>query len=695
MLNSRNLNDKTYEEMIAEALLTIPLYSDEWTNYNPSDPGITILENLTAFQNLQQSDINRITPEIQKKLLKLAGFQAEKGRCARVLLAAENLEEPLKLPANQKFMLGDLCFETGRSLELKPYHMTGVWGRRDDRWHDCSYLLDQEIRVPAYIFGEKPGRGDSLWFTMDGLPGPGEEMIFSVTVADRYNRNPFMKKGNNTFADIKWECFTEAGFVEMKVKDYTGCFLISGEVRMRLPASPAVPCMEAPDNGFVIRATLERAEYDVRPKLTAVTGFLFEVWQKETMAACYTFHRVSSVSLLGDLLEEGYITVFCKEGKGSSYKRYFPAYGGEGNGRYYRERIEEDHTHTWQFDRKAYGYGPEKVKNAVKVVAYKEEMMRQYYLGTVLGYDNQTMKLPKEHIVADSFCIIARRTGEDGEDIYDFVRPSRYEPEDLTYYLYENEGKIVIEDAGDFIGADLYIGTLSVTRGKAGNIRANNRLKGLGLPSYIEFYNPGEGTGGAFRETLEEVKERFVQDLKKPYTAVTAADYERLVMETPELCIHKVRAWMNQNRNMVRIAVKPGTDEEFPQLSETYKEAIERQLEDKRLLTTKIQIVPPVYTAIDVHGTIYVKRQYENSREQIEQAIRRKIDYIHSDRNFGDILKFEQVFHEIESLDCVEFIYELSLIPQNPGQARLVEADIVPAENCLCYSGTIALEIGN
>ena len=36
MLNSRNLEDKTYEELMAQALLQIPLYSQEWTNFNPS-----------------------------------------------------------------------------------------------------------------------------------------------------------------------------------------------------------------------------------------------------------------------------------------------------------------------------------------------------------------------------------------------------------------------------------------------------------------------------------------------------------------------------------------------------------------------------------------------------------------------------------------------------------------------------------
>lgn len=53
MLDSINLNDKTYQELLLEAIAQIPLYSKEWTNYNISDPGITILQNLTAFQLAQ------------------------------------------------------------------------------------------------------------------------------------------------------------------------------------------------------------------------------------------------------------------------------------------------------------------------------------------------------------------------------------------------------------------------------------------------------------------------------------------------------------------------------------------------------------------------------------------------------------------------------------------------------------------
>lgn len=694
MLNNRNLDDKTYEELMAEALMQIPLYSEEWTNYNPSDPGITILESLTAFEYLQQNQLNQITPLIQQRLLKLAGFEANRGKCAKVLLEARNVTEPLHISANQKFILDDLCFETVKNMTLPSCRLTGVYSKSEDKFTDCSWLLDREVSIPAYVFTDNPAVGCSLWITADSLPEPSEEIIFYMEAANRHNRNPFIGKGNNTFATLKWECYTEQGFVEMNVRDATGCFLISGDVRMRLPQIPAAPCPDAPNGDYAIRITLERADYDICPKMVMISGFLLEAWQKETKVAGYTFNRISSVAITNDLLDAGYVRVFCKEEKGSSYRLYEPDNLSGEQGRFYEWNWEGRGKCTWTFDKSRFGYGPEKVRNAVKIVVYNEEMMRKYSLGTVLGYDNQMIDLPAENIVSDSFCIIVKRQNKFGEDIYNFVRPNRFEEDALTYRLYEKEGKIVIEDAGEYIGAEMYLGSLSVTLGPEGNVRQGNDFEAIGLPKAIRFFNPEAGKGGCFHESIEQVKRRFLEDLKKSYTAVTAADYEELVRETPELCIDKVKAYMNENRNVVRIVVKPGTDEPFPRLSKPYRKCIEKQLEDKRLLCTRIELDQPVYAGIDVHATISVKKQFENSREMIEIAVKKKLDSIYAAKNFGEVLRFEEVFREIESLECVECVYDLALHSQNPAAAHVVDSDIITEMNVLCYGGDISLQIG-
>ena len=39
-----NLDNRQFTDLMEEALALIPTYAPEWTNHNPADPGITLLE---------------------------------------------------------------------------------------------------------------------------------------------------------------------------------------------------------------------------------------------------------------------------------------------------------------------------------------------------------------------------------------------------------------------------------------------------------------------------------------------------------------------------------------------------------------------------------------------------------------------------------------------------------------------------
>lgn len=43
-LPKASLDDRSFEDLVEECLLRIPRYCPEWTNYNPGDPGVTLLE---------------------------------------------------------------------------------------------------------------------------------------------------------------------------------------------------------------------------------------------------------------------------------------------------------------------------------------------------------------------------------------------------------------------------------------------------------------------------------------------------------------------------------------------------------------------------------------------------------------------------------------------------------------------------
>lgn len=696
MLRYVETEGKTFEEKMAEAVTNIPIYTDEWTNFNPSDPGMTILETLIGFATLQQDSMDEIPALVRQKLLKMVGFEIQKGRNARLLLSAANVTKPFVIPANHKFKIGDICFETNREIPISDQRLIGVYGKKEkeDDYSDYSFLSDRETKLPAHVFGDSPKAGDCLYFLANSLPGEGRELTFFVTLQTTVGRNPFDGRTEKVFADVVWECYTKSGWVGMDVRDNTCGFLMSGEVKMWMPDEEADIYTEAPKSGYAIRARLKTAEYDVRPKVTAVEAFLFEVWQQETICECHSGSKTGEVEIVSELSEEAYIDVYCREEKGESYIKYEYSANPAEKGRYY------DLNHTAYgrvsilFNKARRGFAPLRGRDCVKAVVYTEDVMRRYALGKVQGYDAQEIELPYKHIVAKTFCIIARRKDDEAGYVYDFVRPEKKDEGALYYHLLENDAKIIIEDAGRFIGADLFLASVAVTAGSDGNIREGNFLTSQGDigDGNVTYYNPGPGTGGAFRERLESVRKRFLYDMETPYTAVCEADYEKLVLSTPGLCIKKAKAEMDEERNLVRIAVMQGTEEAFPKLSAMYRQIIKERLEERRLLTTRVELVQPLYMAVNVSATVYVKIRYEDAASLIEDSIRERIDYLNSKKNFGELLKFDEVFHGIEMLECVEYVYELSLRPKSFSGAKLIDADILPDYNCLLYPGEIRVE---
>lgn len=70
-LDLPNLDDRTYEDLVAEALRLIPNYAPEWTNYNPSDPGITLIEMFAYLTEMLLYRQNRITDDNLHTFLRL------------------------------------------------------------------------------------------------------------------------------------------------------------------------------------------------------------------------------------------------------------------------------------------------------------------------------------------------------------------------------------------------------------------------------------------------------------------------------------------------------------------------------------------------------------------------------------------------------------------------------------------------
>ena len=86
MLRTRKLDDQSFDEIVEQAKGRLPWLCPVWTDHNAHDPGITLLELMAWYKELQQFHMDQLTPDIQRKLLELAGIRLEMERAATCAL---------------------------------------------------------------------------------------------------------------------------------------------------------------------------------------------------------------------------------------------------------------------------------------------------------------------------------------------------------------------------------------------------------------------------------------------------------------------------------------------------------------------------------------------------------------------------------------------------------------------------------
>jgi predicted phage baseplate assembly protein len=72
-----DLDDRTFQELVNECLLRIPRYTPEWTHYNPSDPGITLIEMFAWLTDQMLLRFNQVPVRNYITFLELLGIQQQ------------------------------------------------------------------------------------------------------------------------------------------------------------------------------------------------------------------------------------------------------------------------------------------------------------------------------------------------------------------------------------------------------------------------------------------------------------------------------------------------------------------------------------------------------------------------------------------------------------------------------------------
>lgn len=122
-LPAPRIDDRDYRALVDETLARVPVHTPEWTNFNPSDPGVTIVQ-LFAF--LTESLIfraNQIPERNRAKFLKLLGIPLQTAREARGLVTFENKDGAIAtqtIARDFELLAGAMPFRTQAGIDVLP-----------------------------------------------------------------------------------------------------------------------------------------------------------------------------------------------------------------------------------------------------------------------------------------------------------------------------------------------------------------------------------------------------------------------------------------------------------------------------------------------------------------------------------------------------------------------------------------------
>ncbi|HEX7956484.1 MAG TPA: hypothetical protein VF508_06060, partial [Pyrinomonadaceae bacterium] len=127
------LDARSYQELLDEALARIPVHNPEWTNFNRSDPGVTLVE-LFAFLTENLLYRSNLIPERNRlKFLSLLGVPLQPASSARGLVQFVNERGPLQtftINSGLEVRAGQVPFRTEMGLDVLPVEAQVFYKRK-------------------------------------------------------------------------------------------------------------------------------------------------------------------------------------------------------------------------------------------------------------------------------------------------------------------------------------------------------------------------------------------------------------------------------------------------------------------------------------------------------------------------------------------------------------------------------------
>lgn len=576
------LDNRTFDQLVAEGQLQIPRLAPGWTDHNASDPGITLLELLAWLVEIDIYRLDRTSLAMLKTFLRRLGVEPRPAAAAEAVLVWQTSDiGPHELPPGiQVGEQGGRVFETSDSLVISPASLVALLAQEADR----SPALAGSPVIP---FGPNPLSGAALYLGFDRqLANAGQEIsLYFWTqdpAGDRQTRERLAAEWQAQLEDAARDCQNAAKPVHWRahyrartaweyystalsawtalpaVIDDTRALTLSGGVRFAVPADMGADQPQA--GAWFIRCRLAEGGYECPPRLAQVA-----------LNACLARHAAQrpGEELLGvSSGAAGQSFPFAKSPvvPGSLVLRV--AHGG--GSQLWREAASLDQL------------GPHAAAMALNDAR-----------GALLAGNGRNGRIPPAG--AQVFARYAVGGGEDGMlPAGSLDRPLPGAP---------NE--------------DLLPGWAAL------------------LPR-LSVRQPQPALGGSDAENLAGAQGRALELLAQSQRAVTLDDLAQLALAAPGLPVDRARALPNYYPPLpcapapgcVTLVVVASCPEERPEPSPELLQAVRRYVERRLPLTTELHLIAPSFTAVRVTATLHLHPGANGEQVRI-QALQRLDSFLH------------------------------------------------------------------
>lgn len=252
-LPSPNLDDRTWEQIVEEAKKIIPGYCPEWTDFNPSDPGMTLVELMAWMMEMILYRLNRVPDKNYIKFMELLGIRLKSPQPAFTWLVfdpAEGADEAAMATVKQNTHVSGfdsngntVTFETLEPMDMTAARFKALFARMDEKYRDCTGVLQPPNRTPEELFAADRFTPHALFMADPDLARAGANYYFCITTKQENSPQPLhtqwsywngetwqhvapVNDGTSGFSksgDIIFDAFP--GIAELQFQGHTGYWL--------------------------------------------------------------------------------------------------------------------------------------------------------------------------------------------------------------------------------------------------------------------------------------------------------------------------------------------------------------------------------------------------------------------------------------------------------------------------------------